>query len=130
VNTRSNSPFEQAPLSWEDDDDDAPRTPCWTIGPDGKWVWARPPAAQAAAAALEHAADYLRERITLPPGALDIALYWAALLHVLEAPAIAFAPRLVVRSPVWRCGKSTLLEALQVLGPAGRTDYVSGDRQN
>ena len=68
---------------------------------------------QDAAALLAELVTIFERHLVLPAGAAIVAASWV--LHTWTLDAACFTPRLVVKSPTKRCGKSLLLEVLDAL---------------
>lgn len=72
------------------------------------------PTATDGAALLDAVRAALTRYVVLPtPQAADAVTLWIAATHA--QPAWAHAPRLVIRGPEKRCGKSRLLDAVEAL---------------
>jgi hypothetical protein len=72
--------------------------------------------------------DTLRDSVSsylfLPSGAAEMIALWVLHAHAVEA--FYFTPRLSVRSPVKRCGKTALLDWLEAVTPKGiRTENLT-----
>jgi len=68
---------------------------------------------QDAAALLAELVAILERHLVLPPGAAIVAASW--IMHTWTLDGAYFTPRLVIKSPTKRCGKSLLLEVLDAL---------------
>jgi hypothetical protein len=72
------------------------------------------PAVADGAALLDAVREALTRYVVLPtPHAADAVTLWIAATHA--QPAWAHAPRLVIRGPEKRCGKSRLLDTVEAL---------------
>ena len=79
-----------------------------------RWLAADPhPEEQDGAQLLTDLEKVLTEHVILPPGVAAVAAIWA--LHTWCLEAADYTPYLWIRSPTPECGKSTLMEWLEVL---------------
>src|SRR6266581_322791 len=65
------------------------------------------------AALLTRVAQFIRRYVVLPAVVADALAAWIAFTYAVKAFAIS--PYVIVRSPLRRCGKSLLLEVLELL---------------
>ena len=78
--------------------------------------WPEPepwPEPVAGAELLEELAETFQRHVVMPPACAMVLSLWTVHTHAFEASTIT--PRLQVKSPVKRCGKTTVLEILQML---------------
>ncbi len=64
---------------------------------------------------LNDLSDYFRTYVVMSPEAADVAALWTVHVHAL--PAFDYSPRLGITSPIWRCGKTVLVELVESVVP-------------